>query len=190
MTDGDRTGAGTGADGMPVAGTGTTGPRGPRRARVRPWRVYLGLALVDAVILGGLLYVALTSPAPPTLAELGPVATSLTALVALNVGVVTVAQKRVADARAAWWSRAQWALERSMEESVRSRVIGQLTLAHLVHSDLVTADDLALIEAIPDAVVAGVEVVDPEQGAGSGAAPPDTLEVDVIDVDPEEVGES
>lgn len=154
-----------------------------RQPRLRPKRVYVVLAVLDLVIVGGLLSLALVSRTVPTLAELGPVATAVTALVALNIGVVTVNQKRVADARDAWWGRAQWALEQSTSENVRARMAGQLALAYLAGSDLATEDDLALLTAIPDSVIARVEH---ESEAGIVE---DDIRVVVDDLDdPDELG--
>lgn len=128
------------------------------RGRVRPGRAYALLGVFDVVIVGGLVTAGIAADRIPTWSELGPVATAITALVALNVGVVTVSEKHVADARAAWWERAHWALTESTSENVRARMAGQLALAHLAQSTLVTDDDLQLLASIPDAVIARVTV--------------------------------
>lgn len=133
---------------------------GAPRGRVRPGRAYALLGVFDVMIVGGLLGVGVAGGRVPTWGELGPVMTALTALVALNVGVITVNEKRVADARAAWWERAHWALQESTSENVRARMAGQLALAHLAQSDLVTDDDLQLLGAIPDEVIARVSPED------------------------------
>lgn len=147
------------------------------RARLRPRRPYVLLGMFDVLIVGTIGGLGIAAGKVPTLGELGPVATALTALVALNVGVITVNERRVADARAAWWQRAQWALEQSTAEQVRSRMAGQLALAHLARSDLATEDDLQLLAAIPDSVVARVE-----EDADTGRLEED-IQVVVVDVD-------
>lgn len=168
--------------------------RRPPRARLRSWRTYVGLTAIDVVIVGGLAVLGFSAGRAPTLGELGPVATAVTALVALNVGVVTVQQKRIADARAAWWSRAQWALERSMGENVRGRMIGQLAVAHLAKSDLATDDDLALLLALPDSILARVEY-EPADGTMADVTvvitdDEEPVGLDPPDDDPGDVGRS
>ena len=84
-----------------------------------------------------------------TLSLLGPVATGVSALVALTVGLVTVRQRREADRRDQWWKRAQWALDRVMSpsQSQSQAAVGFAVLERLATSDLARREELLVLEA-------------------------------------------
>lgn len=83
------------------------------------------------------------------LSELGPIATALAALAALTVGIMTVRQRRTADARAEWWKRAEWALDQVLSTPAdESRAaVGMAMLNHLADSKLAKTEEIAALEA-------------------------------------------
>jgi hypothetical protein len=82
------------------------------------------------------------------LSLLGPVATGAAAMMALAVGVATIRQRDRADQREQWWKRAQWALELTHADDAALTTRGYAALEHLARSDLATADEQRLLEAL------------------------------------------
>ncbi|TKV56847.1 hypothetical protein FDO65_18565 [Nakamurella flava] len=87
-------------------------------------------------------------------AEWTPLATGLVAAVALLVGVLTVRQKSVSDRRAQWWERVQWAVEQTLHESEERRLIGVVVLTELIDTDQPTRDEVRIIDALADVLLA------------------------------------
>lgn len=87
-------------------------------------------------------------------AEWAPLATGLVAAVALVVGVLTVRQKSIADRRSEWWRRVQWAVEQTLSEEDQRRVVGIKVLAQLIDSEQPTKDEVRLIRALGELIVA------------------------------------
>ena len=83
------------------------------------------------------------------LSELGPIATALAALAALTVGILTVRQRRAADARAEWWKRAEWALDQvlSTPADESKAAVGLAMLNNLADSRLAKTEELMALEA-------------------------------------------
>lgn len=114
------------------------------------------------------------------LGALGPLAVLLGAIVAAVIGGVTLrqrtradrlalAQKRESDAKALeqkrrsddrseWWRRAQWALDRALDDQPSTKALGLVTLEVLAHSTLAHAEELKLFDA------AWASVNDPDDG--------------------------
>jgi len=80
--------------------------------------------------------------------RLGPLATVLTAVVALAVGVRTVRQRTEADRRDQWWKRAQWALDLALEPDADKQLVGFQVLRYLARSKLATFEELELLDAV------------------------------------------
>lgn len=99
---------------------------------------------------------------------LGPVAVLTAALLAAIIGWITVrqrtkadelslrqkddsdakalAQKQRADDRAEWWRRAQWALDRALDEDRDTKALGMGALEVLAHSKLAQGEELELFD--------------------------------------------
>lgn len=100
------------------------------------------------------------SPAPVSLAvnsvpaqwwevlgALGPLAILLGAVVAAVIGGFTLRQRARADDRSEWWRRAQWALDRALDDRPSTKALGLATLEVLARSTLAHADELKLFDA-------------------------------------------
>lgn len=97
-------------------------------------------------------------------AAFGPIAVVLGAVAAAFIGWRTLRQKAVADDRAEWWKRAQWALDRALDEDENTKALGLATLEVLAHSELARNEELELLD-IAWKSVNGT----PDDGADQGA---------------------
>ncbi|UWX95693.1 hypothetical protein N2K95_08230 [Arthrobacter zhaoxinii] len=96
-------------------------------------------------------------PSPPALpadsatswweivAALGPLAVLLAGALTFFIGWKTLEQRRKADQRSEWWTRAQWAIEASLSEDPRRQETGLGVLDLLAQSDLAGAEEAAII---------------------------------------------
>ena len=81
------------------------------------------------------------------LAALGPLAVLISAAIAAVIGFNTLRQKAVADNRAEWWRRAQWALDAIYSGNPKEATVGLKVLGVLGESELAGAGELAVLEA-------------------------------------------
>lgn len=81
------------------------------------------------------------------LGALGPLAILLGAIVAAVIGGFTLRQRAQADNRSEWWRRAQWALDRALDDHPSTKALGLSTLEVLAHSTLAHTDELELFDA-------------------------------------------
>jgi len=81
-----------------------------------------------------------------SLADLGPLATTLVASAALFVGLRTIRQRDQADRRDQWWKRAQWAADLSISEDPHHREVGLTALEVLATSALAGDEELTLLD--------------------------------------------
>lgn len=88
----------------------------------------------------------MAGPTLEALAQLGPLATGVAALVALVVGIVTIAQKNRADRRDQWWKRTQWALDAALDDDENRAAVGLAALTYLGERRLAKKDESALLE--------------------------------------------
>lgn len=58
----------------------------------------------------------------------------------------TLRQKAVADDRAEWWKRTQWALDRALDEDGDSKALGLAALDVLARSELARNEELELLD--------------------------------------------
>ena len=67
----------------------------------------------------------------------------------------TVAQKRFADRRDAWWGRTQWALERiiAAQGDDMQRTVGLVVLTSLQASSLATGEERRMLSEVADAML-------------------------------------
>ncbi|MDJ0313285.1 hypothetical protein [Arthrobacter sp. H35-D1] len=104
------------------------------------------------------------------LAALGPLAILIGAIAAAAIGAFTLrqrtesdalalTQRREADDRSEWWKRAQWALDRALDDSATNKALGLVTLEVLARSKLAHAEELELFD------IAWEAVSDPKNGA-------------------------
>jgi len=81
-------------------------------------------------------------PLLDVLAALGPLATLMIVLAA----GLTVRQRAAADRREQWWLRAQWALERALDDDPARRELGVALLSVLADSGLARKEEIALFD--------------------------------------------
>ncbi|QYF91583.1 hypothetical protein [Arthrobacter sp. PAMC25284] len=77
---------------------------------------------------------------------LGPLAVLVAAAIGAYMAWRTVQQKAVADNRAEWWKRTQWALDQALGPNANGRALGLATLAVLARSPLAAPDELELLD--------------------------------------------
>lgn len=58
----------------------------------------------------------------------------------------TLRQKAVADDRAEWWKRTQWALDRALDEDQDIKALGLAALGVLARSELARNEELELLD--------------------------------------------
>jgi hypothetical protein len=58
----------------------------------------------------------------------------------------TLRQKAVADDRAEWWKRTQWALDRALDEDLDGKALGLAALDVLARSELARNEELELLD--------------------------------------------
>ena len=81
------------------------------------------------------------------LAALGPLAVLLGAGIAGFIGWSTLQQRAVADNRAEWWKRTQWALDAVYSGDKKRATVGLKVLWVLGESELAGKGELAVLEA-------------------------------------------
>ncbi|KQN95086.1 hypothetical protein [Arthrobacter sp. Leaf69] len=81
------------------------------------------------------------------LAALGPLAVLFGAGIAGFIGWNTLKQKSVADNRAEWWKRTQWALDAVYSGDTKRGTVGLKVLCVLGESELAGSGELAVLEA-------------------------------------------
>jgi len=69
----------------------------------------------------------------------------------------TLRQKAVADDRAEWWKRTQWALDRALDEDGDSKALGLAALDVLARSELARNEELELLDIAWESVNGAVE---------------------------------
>lgn len=77
-------------------------------------------------------------------------------------------QKRVADGRAEWWRRTQWALDHALDKDPSTRALGLVALGTLAASELAPVEELEMLESMTRIVHTSTPVPDP----GDDQAPP------------------
>lgn len=77
---------------------------------------------------------------------LAPFFTLLAALVAGTIAVLSLQQRRVADAKEEWWTRFAWASDLVLDARPERQEIGVGTLTILARSDLAHAEELELVD--------------------------------------------
>ncbi len=82
------------------------------------------------------------------LSELAPLATFAVVVIAYKTyrqrsraDQRAIRQKTVADNQGAWWSRAQWAVDASLDENPQRRLAGTIALIEMQDSELGTTAD-------------------------------------------------
>jgi hypothetical protein len=86
------------------------------------------------------------------LASFGPVATALTAAVALMIGVITIRQKSLTDRREQWWKRVQWALDNATSGNDSEQGVAFAALTTLLKDETATTADAKMLLAAVDAL--------------------------------------
>lgn len=82
------------------------------------------------------------------LPALAPFAVLGAALLAFGLGLITIIQKKKADARSEWWRRTQWALDATISEDPRMYGYGAAMLRLLAKSKLADKHDKPVIDAL------------------------------------------
>ena len=120
-----------------------------------PTAAVIVLAVAGTVAVMWAVAVASSTTLLETVAQLGPVATALTAIVALIVGIGTIRQRQQADAldaqaqrRDQWWQRAQWAIDRLYEPPEDRQLVSWRILGTLAESELAGPEELAILRAV------------------------------------------
>lgn len=80
------------------------------------------------------------------LAQLGPAATAVAAIIAFAIGLATIVQRGRSDRRDQWWKRAQWALDLTLDEDPNRRAVGFAALEVLAESELARKEEIRLLE--------------------------------------------
>ncbi|HET6240548.1 MAG TPA: hypothetical protein VFD99_00985 [Arthrobacter sp.] len=80
-------------------------------------------------------------------AALGPLAVLLAAAVGAFMAWRTLRQKAIADDRAEWWKRTQWALDAVLSGDKKRGTVGLKVLSVLGESELAGPGELAVLEA-------------------------------------------
>lgn len=93
---------------------------------------------------------------------LGPLAVLVAAFIGALMAWRTVQQKAVADNRAEWWKRTQWALDQALRPDPTTKTLGLATLAVLARSPLAAPDELELLDIAWKSVM-------PEPGGAAGS---------------------
>lgn len=78
----------------------------------------------------------------------------------------TLRQKAVADDRAEWWKRTQWALDRALGEDGDSKALGLAALDVLARSELARNEELELLDIAWESVYGAGE----STGSGQNVA--------------------
>jgi hypothetical protein len=79
-------------------------------------------------------------------AALAPVAVLIAAAVGAFMAWQTLRQKAIADDRAEWWKRTQWALDSALDEDEDTRALGLAALEVLASSELARNEELELLD--------------------------------------------
>ncbi|PFG34949.1 hypothetical protein [Sanguibacter antarcticus] len=78
---------------------------------------------------------------------LAPFFTLLAAAVAGTIAVLSLRQRRVADAKSEWWTRFAWASDLLLDPRAERQEIGVRTLTLLARSGLAHAEELEIVDA-------------------------------------------
>ncbi|HEY8295687.1 MAG TPA: hypothetical protein VIG41_10140 [Micrococcaceae bacterium] len=94
-----------------------------------------------------------TAPADwwQVLAALGPLAILIAGVAAAVVGLLTLRQRSRADARAQWWSRAQWALDSALSPDRKQAEMGLRVMKVLAGSGLARSEEIEILTVAWDA---------------------------------------
>ncbi|EMY32489.1 hypothetical protein D477_019873 [Arthrobacter crystallopoietes BAB-32] len=102
----------------------------------------------------------------------GPLATLLAAVIAGSIAWRALKQRSLADRRAEWWGRAQWALESALSDDPARRETGLGVLGILATSSLATDEEIEILGVAavqPLAEFARPSVLPEREGAGRGS---------------------
>ncbi|MDQ6753825.1 MAG: hypothetical protein M3017_10520 [Actinomycetota bacterium] len=88
-----------------------------------------------------------TAPADwwQVLAALSPPAILIAGVAAAVVGLLTLRQRSRADARAQWWSRAQWALDSALSRDRKQAEMGLRVMKVLAGSELARSEEIEIL---------------------------------------------
>ncbi len=79
-------------------------------------------------------------------AALAPVAVLVAAAVGAFMAWQTLRQRAIADDRAEWWKRTQWALDNALDQDEDTRALGLAALEVLAGSELARNEELELLD--------------------------------------------
>ena len=79
-------------------------------------------------------------------AALAPVAVLVAAAVGAFMAWQTLRQKAIADDRAEWWKRTQWALDNALDQDEDTRALGLAALEVLAGSELARNEEIELLD--------------------------------------------
>ncbi len=79
-------------------------------------------------------------------AALAPVAVLVAAAVGAFMAWQTLRQRAIADDRAEWWKRTQWALDNALDQDDDTRALGLAALEVLAGSELARNEELELLD--------------------------------------------
>ncbi|MFE4227564.1 hypothetical protein ACFRJ8_06740 [Arthrobacter sp. NPDC056886] len=79
-------------------------------------------------------------------AALAPVAVLIAAAVGAFMAWQTLRQRAIADDRAEWWKRTQWALDSALDRDEDTRALGLAALEVLASSELARDEELELLD--------------------------------------------
>lgn len=151
-----------------------------------PTAAVIVLAVAGTVAVMWTVAVASSTTLLETVAQLGPVATALTAIVALIVGIGTIRQRQQADAldaqaqrRDQWWQRTQWAIDRLYEPPEDRQLVSWRILGTLAESELAGPEELAILRAV---AVRRLQPTGPARPSAQVADPAEPAASSAIDV--------
>jgi hypothetical protein len=97
-------------------------------------------------------------------------------------------QKTTADNRAEWWRRAQWALDRALDEDESTKALGLATLDVLARSELARKEELELFDIAWKAVTGPDENGD-HSGSQEEELPAEEAKGTLLETDSTEIAE-
>jgi hypothetical protein len=108
------------------------------------------------------------------LGALTPLATLLAAAIAGTIAWQALKQRSLADRRAEWWGRAQWALNAALSEDPALKETGLGILGILATSSLATDEEIEILSvaAVQPLAQASRPSALPEHGPGQGEQEP------------------
>lgn len=90
----------------------------------------------------------------------GPLATLLSAIIIGGVAWRTLKQRSLADRKAQWWLRVQWALEEALSVDLEKQALGIRMIRVLGQADWLTEEELLLLDAAWKDPLSDAEPVD------------------------------